>query len=288
MISDFTSGKLKYILYKPSDESNLPLVVVLHGSGEIGSSLSKLKKREPYISLNNGRCKPNACVMMPQLPKKNWIYWKSTLYKLIFQVARDNKCNTDRIMITGHSLGANGTMDFLLAFPHFFSAAAVLSPCKDYGDKLKELVDIPIWFLHGEKEHNYKKYAQQMEARLEKFGGKTKITSVTGYGHPIQFCWTSSKYNVLEWLVDPVIEPTNLGYRDLKKGCKGSDVQELQVDLIKIGYSLPKHGADGDYGNETIKAVKAFQADYDLPDDGVMNVGNDFDVLFKALNESKE
>ena len=78
-----------------------------------------------------------------------------------------------------------------------------------------------------------------------------------------------------------------MGYRNLKKGCKGNDVQELQVDLMKIGYSLPKYGADGDYGNETTKAVKAFQADHGLPDDGVMNVGNDFDVLFKALNENK-
>ena len=129
MISDFTSGKLKYMLYKPSDESNLPLVVVLHGSGEIGSSLSKLKKREPYLSLNNGKCKPNACIMMPQLPKNNWIYWKNTLHQLILQVAKDNQCDEKRISITGHSLGANGTMDFLFAF-QFYQLQIILPHCQ--------------------------------------------------------------------------------------------------------------------------------------------------------------
>ena len=35
--------------------------------------------------------------------------------------------------------------------------------------------------------------------------------------------------------------------------------QELQTDLMKLGYALPKYGADGDYGAETEKAVKQFQ-----------------------------
>ena len=53
MLTDSSYGKFKYILYRP-DGNNLPLIVVLHGSGEIGSDLSKLKKREPYLSLKSG------------------------------------------------------------------------------------------------------------------------------------------------------------------------------------------------------------------------------------------
>ena len=55
----------------------------------------------------------------------------------------------------------------------------------------------------------------------------------------------------------------------LRKGAKGSAVKELQNLLLKAGYSLPKYGADGDYGAETLKAVKAFQKGAGLAVDGV-------------------
>ena len=45
-------------------------------------------------------------------------------------------------------------------------------------------------------------------------------------------------------------------------------VEEMQRLLIKAGYELPKYGADGDFGNETLKALKAFQKDHGLKVDG--------------------
>ena len=74
-----------------------------------------------------------------------------------------------------------------------------------------------------------------------------------------------------------------LGDRDLKLGCEGDDVRELQLDLMQLGYALPEYGADGEFGDETKAAVKAFQKDHGLKVDGVMNVGADYDALFKAL-----
>ncbi len=50
-----------------------------------------------------------------------------------------------------------------------------------------------------------------------------------------------------------------LGERLLKKGCKGEDVRQLQEALMTLGYTLPKYGADGDYGPETVEAVKRMQ-----------------------------
>jgi len=200
MLTDNSYGKFKYILYQPNGGGHLPLIVVLHGSGEIGSDLGKLKKREPYISLNNGKCKPDAVVLMPQLPKGTWGECKSDLKSLIDHVAGEQGCDVKRISITGHSLGANGTLDMLLAYPDFFSAASVLSPCKDIGSKLNEIQHIPMWFLAGEKEHNYKKYAQSMYNRLKGLGGETKLTLVPGVGHPIQVTWVSDEYQMFDWL----------------------------------------------------------------------------------------
>lgn len=61
--------------------------------------------------------------------------------------------------------------------------------------------------------------------------------------------------------------------RLLKKGCKGSDVKELQKNLIKKGYSCGKWGIDGSFGNDTVKAVKTFQKAMRISSDGV--VGKD-------------
>nr|DAI88708.1 MAG TPA: N acetylmuramidase [Caudoviricetes sp.] len=55
----------------------------------------------------------------------------------------------------------------------------------------------------------------------------------------------------------------------LKRGMKGEDVRRLQQRLIELGYALPRYGADGDYGSETVTAVKAFQRDRGLQVDGV-------------------
>lgn len=38
MMNDYSFDKFKYIIYAPDGATNLPLIVVLHGSGEIGSS----------------------------------------------------------------------------------------------------------------------------------------------------------------------------------------------------------------------------------------------------------
>ena len=59
-----------------------------------------------------------------------------------------------------------------------------------------------------------------------------------------------------------------LGSRLLRKGTEGNDVKQLQEYLLRLGYSLPKYGADGDFGAETEAAVRAFQEDERLEVDG--------------------
>ena len=56
----------------------------------------------------------------------------------------------------------------------------------------------------------------------------------------------------------------------LKKGDKGPHVVDLQTELINRGYDLGKWGADGSFGKQTEKAVKAFQQDHGLAVDGIV------------------
>ncbi len=55
----------------------------------------------------------------------------------------------------------------------------------------------------------------------------------------------------------------------LRKGDKGDDVRYMQTLLLAHGYDLGKWGADGDYGSATESAVKQFQIDWGLKQDGI-------------------
>ena len=56
----------------------------------------------------------------------------------------------------------------------------------------------------------------------------------------------------------------------LRKGSKGHDVTILQNELIEAGFRVL---ADGDFGENTVEAVKAFQASQGLEPDGVVGRG---------------
>ena len=77
--------------------------------------------------------------------------------------------------------------------------------------------------------------------------------------------------------VDPIPNqntiPIPVTLRTLRKGAKGQDAEEvvyLQQLLIHHGESLPKYGVDGDFGSETLKAVKSFQKKHGLVVDGIV------------------
>ena len=54
----------------------------------------------------------------------------------------------------------------------------------------------------------------------------------------------------------------------LKKGEKGVGVMLLQGILHKLGYDITD--VDGVFGSETLEAVRAFQADQELTNDGAV------------------
>lgn len=56
----------------------------------------------------------------------------------------------------------------------------------------------------------------------------------------------------------------------LRKGAKGDEVAALQKLLIESGETLLKYGADGEFGAETLKAVKSFQKKNGLVVDGIV------------------
>ncbi|MDU4883004.1 N-acetylmuramoyl-L-alanine amidase [uncultured Clostridium sp.] len=71
--------------------------------------------------------------------------------------------------------------------------------------------------------------------------------------------------------VDGVGGPATLaGCPTVRRGAKGNITRLIQKRLLSLGYKLPKWGADGGFGDETVEAVKAFQANNGLSVDGIV------------------
>ena len=94
--------------------------------------------------------------------------------------------------------------------------------------------------------------------------GKTKKTvqPKLNDGHDFH---PTSRFSTIE-----LLEDIYDNYAVLKIGSSGKEVMLLQHALIGLDYRLPKYGADGSFGGETSRAVKAFQADMGLTVDGIV------------------
>ena len=74
----------------------------------------------------------------------------------------------------------------------------------------------------------------------------------------------------------------------MEKGSTGSDVKELQTKLKKLGYYDAY--VDGDYGDTTVAAVKAFQKKYNLTADGIAGKETlkKLDSVYENANSAKD
>lgn len=93
------------------------------------------------------------------------------------------------------------------------------------------------------------------------------------------------KYFQKEDMPEPVVKGVSIDL-PLENGDEGDFVKEVQQDLIEAGFSLPRYGADGIYGQETQKAVKKFQRTYGLRDDGLVGE-NTLNKLKEVVGSSK-
>lgn len=93
-------------------------------------------------------------------------------------------------------------------------------------------------------------------------------SDVAGFGRP---CWNivEGSGSVPDDPGQPVTPPQPQSRTILRKGMSGEDVRVLQEKLIQAGYDVGPDGADGEYGNNTFRAVVAFQEDHHLEADSI-------------------
>lgn len=131
------------------------------------------------------------------------------------------------------------------------------------------IMGLPSGFRTGNMPSNLLKTGKFVELKGSKYtdqstylgAGDILVTKTSG--HTVVVLSNGSKY---EGSVKPKdYEP---GERILRNGDEGSDVKIMQQNLITLKYDVGPDGADGDFGNNTEKAVKAFQKEHGLEVDG--------------------
>ena len=91
-------------------------------------------------------------------------------------------------------------------------------------------------------------------------------------------CWGELKNISYE---DAADDDVSIWHPTIRRGSKGQEVTDCQTMLYKLGYDLGKYGIDGDFGRATEAAVKEFQRDHKLNQDGVVGPLT-WDALEKA------
>ena len=95
------------------------------------------------------------------------------------------------------------------------------------------------------------------------FLGRGDILVTKTAGHTVVVLTNGNKY-------EGTVEQKEyiFGERTIQYGCEGRDVKTMQEYLLTLRYDLGKWGADGDFGDATELAVKAFQKDSSVTADG--------------------
>lgn len=78
----------------------------------------------------------------------------------------------------------------------------------------------------------------------------------------------------------PEIKAIYPGYL-IRKGQQSEDVRKVQARLIELGYSCGNCGADSIFGNGTLEAVKRFQRDNGLSQDGIVRTFDMGKIILK-------
>ena len=168
---------LGYLLHRPEkSKAKKPLIVFLHGSGEKGTDIEKVKVNGPFKYLQTHQI--DAFVLAPQCRENE--YWESeSIYKLIQKIVKENNIDQHRIYLTGLSLGGYGTLKLGMAHPEMFAALVPVCGFFDRNDrdKICNIAAIPTRIYHGLLDDVVSPdYAAELIKRLRACNAKATLT----------------------------------------------------------------------------------------------------------------
>lgn len=199
--STAVKAKVNYLTFLPKSYSargdRVPLIVFLHGSGERGTDLDKVKAWGPPAIVEKDRDFP-FMVVSPQIPEGQW--WDAYLLKsMLDDVLKRYNVDPKRVYLTGISMGGYGVWDLASRYPEYFAAVAPI--CGGGIARLAgRMKDIPVWAFHGLKDDAVpeQESARMVEA-LKAQGGNVKYTMLPEAGHIEAWVHAYGEAGLFDW-----------------------------------------------------------------------------------------
>lgn len=202
-----TDQKMDYYLFLPENAvEDMPLIIFLHGVGQVGhvEGLEDYGLMEsatdiygwdfPFIAIS-------PCTWV-----KSWTldYVYLTLKDLIDSVADTYCVDKDRIIITGHSLGALGVWHMVQTYGDYFSAAVPVSGNPKKTPAEEGFLNVPVWAFAGGAGSSYESQCQWHMGKAVKqitdFGGQAQLTVYDNLDH-IQMKTAPYSLETIEWML---------------------------------------------------------------------------------------
>ncbi len=149
-----------YYVYTPSgyqnNNSSYPLLIFLHGAGEIGNSmttpgeLKRLLAHGPPQLISQHLWAPTYPMIVVS-PQSAILGFKPTeLNAFITKIISKYRINIHRVYLTGISMGGLSTFHYLTTYPNGYVAAAVpMSAAFDKQADYSPLKNLPLWSFIG-------------------------------------------------------------------------------------------------------------------------------------------
>ena len=196
---------MRYRVFTPADydpQKKYPLVVALHGSSSRGSDNRGQLRVWVAGWMDPAVQEKHPCIiLMPQCPSGDmWVKvsWGNgsqpfpdtpgtptvMVRALVDKLLKEKTVDPSRIYVIGASMGGYGTWNFATQYPDLVAAAV---PICGGGDPTKadNLVDIPIWAFHGDRDRIVlPSGSTDMVKAVKDAGGKNiRATIYEGVGH---------------------------------------------------------------------------------------------------------
>ncbi|NLM41921.1 MAG: phospholipase [Firmicutes bacterium] len=210
--------ELPYALYLPrgyaeGGEKRWPLLIFLHGAGERGEDLELVARHGPLKQVREGQDFPYIIVAPQCRENVTWDRMLDELDQFLLDIINNYSVDTERIYLTGLSMGGFGTWHWAVHQPNAF--AALVPICGGtwwllgFPQRIAVLKDIPIWAFHGDADEVVPvKMTEDLVQVLMNLNAPVRFTRYSGVGHD---SWTLA-YNEPE-LVPWLLEQRNPQFR---------------------------------------------------------------------------
>lgn len=194
--------RLPYLLFLPAGYDRepgrrWPLILFLHGAGERGDDLDLVRRYGIPLVADRRPDFPFIAVS-PQCPADStWMTELDGVTALLDDVVARHSVDTDRIYLTGLSMGGYGTWYLATLHPHRFAAIAPICGGGDwffgFPERVRVLKHLPVWAFHGADDPLVPlEESQRLVRVLEETGGSVRLTVYPGVGHD---SWTPTYDN---------------------------------------------------------------------------------------------